>query len=170
MHLLFLEYTPYFFSLYTICAVILSDSRFHRVWSLSLFLLWFLTARLSDQPFSISSVPLALLALLVFIVCVILSPAQLLLFNAKPIGPKKKALEVYSPKDKEIVSVEFVLPVTCLDTSISDLMLSSLVSLPFTVLQRIQKQHGCLDYQSTTSLRAITRPCGCGTFYQRKRI
>ena len=117
MHFSLLEYTFSFFSLYTLCAVLLLDSRFHRVWSLSLFLLWFLTAKLFDQPFSMSSVPLALLALLVFTVCIILSPAQLLLFNTKPIGPKRKALEVYSPRDREIVSVEFVLPVNYLDIS-----------------------------------------------------
>ena len=169
MHFSLWEYTIYFLSLYTICAVLLSDSRFHRVWSLSLFVFWILTARLFNQPFSMSSFPLALLALLVFIVCIILSPAQLLLFNTKSIGPKRKALEVYNPSDKEIVSVESVLPVNYLDISISDLILSSLVSLPFTVLQRIQKQHGCLGYQATTSLWALTRACGCGTFYQRKR-
>ena len=170
MPFLFLEYTPYLLSLYTICAVILSDSRFHRAWSLSLLLFWILAARLFDQPFSLSSVPLALLALLVFIVCILLSPAQLLLFNTKPIRPKKKALEIYSPRNKEAFSIEFVIPVKYLDLSISDHKLSSLVLLPFTALQRIQKQHGCLDYQATKSLQPVTRPCGCGTCYQRKRI
>ena len=170
MHYPISEYAFYLFTLYPICAVVFSDSRFHRVWSLSLSLLWLLTARLLDQPFSVSSVPLALLALLVSIVCIILSPAQLLLFKTNRIGVKKKALEIYTPRDKGTVSIEFVIPVKYLDFSVSDLTLSSLVSLLFTVLQRIQKQHGCLDYQAKTSLQPVTRPCGCGTFYQMKKI
>ena len=101
--------TLLFVLLYTLFGMF-SDSLFHRVWSGALFLLWFLTARLFDQPFSISSVPLAMLVLLVFIVCIIMSPAQLLLFNTKSIVPKKKALQTYGPKDEELVSVEFVLP------------------------------------------------------------
>ena len=110
MQIPFLEYTLPFFLLYAVWAVVLSDSRFHRVWSVALCLLQFLTTRLFDQPFSVSSVPLAILVLFLCLVCIILSPAQLLLFNAKSIIPKKKALETYSPKDEEAVSVEFVLP------------------------------------------------------------
>ena len=166
----YLEPTQLFVLSYATWAVVLSDSRFHRVWSVALLLLRYLVEQLYDQPFSISSVPLALLVLFFFIVCIILSPAQILLFNTKPIGPKKKALETYSPKNETVASVEFVTPAYHLDVSISDLTLPSLASLPFTVLQRIQKQHGCLDYQTTTSLRAFIRLCGCGTFYQRNRI
>ena len=169
MHFPISEYAFYLFSLYPTCAVIFSDSRFHRVWSLSLSLLWLLVARLLDQPFSNFSVPLALLALLVAIVCIILSPAQLVLFNTNPIGIKKKALRIYSPRDRETVSIESVTPVKYLNISISDLTVSSLVSLLSTVLRRIQQQHGCLDYQATTSLQPVTRPCGCGTFYQWKK-
>ena len=166
----YLEPTQLFVLSYATWAVVLSDSRFHRVWSVALFLLRSLIRQLFDQPFSISSVPLAMLVLFVFIVCIILSPAQILLFNTKPIGPKKKALETYIPKNEALASVEFVIPACNLDISTSDLKLSSLASLPFTVLQRIQKRHGCLDYQATTSLRAVIRLCGCGTFYQRNRI
>lgn len=110
MQISFLEYSLPLFLLYATWAVVLSDSRFHRVWSVALCLLHFLTIRLFDQPFSISSVPLAILVLFLFVVCIILSPAQLLLFNAKSIGHNKKALETYSPKGEEVVSVEFVLP------------------------------------------------------------
>ena len=98
------------FLLYSTWAVVLSDSRFHQVWSLALSLLLYLTTRLLDLPFSASSVPLIILVLLVFVICVILSPAQLLLFRTRPNGAKKKALEIFNSKNQEDYSVEFVLP------------------------------------------------------------
>ena len=91
-------------------AVVKSDKRFHRVWSLALSVLLFLTEQLFDQPFSASSVPLALLVLLFFVICVMMSPAQLLLFRTKSMGPKKKALEIFNPKTEADYSVECVLP------------------------------------------------------------
>ena len=97
--------------LYATWAVVLSDSRFHRVWSLALSLLLFLTTRLFNQPFSASSLPLAMLLLLVFIVCILLSPAQLLLFHTKPISAKRKALKIFNPENEVDHSVESVLPV-----------------------------------------------------------
>lgn len=93
---------------YSVWAVVLSDSRFHRVWSLALSLFLFLTSRLFSAPFSASRVPLAMLDLLVFIICIILSPAQLFLFRTKPIRPKK-VLKIFNP-EKEDYSAEFVLP------------------------------------------------------------
>ena len=105
-----LEVTFYVFLLYLAWAVVLSDSRFHRVWSLALSVLLLLATRLFDQPFSASSVPLAILVLLFFAVCIILSPAQLLLFHTRSMGPKKKALEIFNPKTEADYSVECVLP------------------------------------------------------------
>ena len=98
--------------LYVTWAVVLSDSLFHRVWSLALSLLLFLVTRLFDEPFSASSIPLAILVLFVLAICIILSPAQLFLFNTKPINPKKEALKIFNPANEKDHSVEFVPPVT----------------------------------------------------------
>ena len=55
-------------SLYIAWAATLSDSLFHRVWSIALFLLSLLTAAIFNSPVSVSTVPLAVLDLLVFVV------------------------------------------------------------------------------------------------------
>lgn len=95
-------------TVYTSWAVLLSDGRFHQVWSLALSLVLFLTTRLFNTPFSASSIPLALLVLFVFIICIGLSPAQLVLFQEKSNDPKT-ALEIFNP-DIGDCSAEFVLP------------------------------------------------------------
>ena len=157
------------FLLYATWAVVLSDSRFHRVWSLALSLLLFLTGRLFDEPFSASSVPLAILVLFVLAICIVLSPAQLFLFHTKSIGPNRKASKIFDPVNENDHAVEFVPPVTKISTVLLNLP-SRLVSWPFTVLQRTQKQHGCLNYLETTSPPTATRACGSGTSYQPKRV
>ena len=155
--------------LYPTWAVVLSDSRFHRVWSLALSLLSFLTGRLFNEPFSASRVPLAILVLFILAVCVVLSPAQLFLFHTKSISPKRKALKIFNPINENDHAVEFVSPVTQINTMLLTLP-SRLVSWPFTVLQRTQKQHGCLHHPETTSSQTATRSCGSGISYQRKRV
>ena len=159
---------PVFF-LYGSWAVVLSDNRFHRVWSLALSLLLFLATRLFNEPFSASSVPLSILVLFVLAICIVLSPAQLFLFHTKSIGPNRKPLKIFDPVNENDHAVEFVSPVTKIITVLLTLP-PRLVSWPFTVLQRTQKQHGCLDYLQTTSPRTAIRPCGSGTSYQPKRV
>ena len=156
------------FLLYAAWAVVLSDSRFHHVWSLALSLLVFLATRLFDEPLSTSSVPLALFVLLVLTVCIFLSPAQLLLFHTKPIGSKRRALKIFNPGNEVDYSAEFVLSSTQNRLCLINFAFSSLVSSPFMVLQQTQKPHGCLDYLKTTSQRTAIKPCGSETFYQRK--
>ena len=102
-----LESTPYLFILYLGVAVVLSDSHFHRVWSLALYLLSYLTVELFGPAISASKTPLAILALAIFAICIALSPVQLLF--PKSIGPKNKALEFFSPESGDY-SIEFVLP------------------------------------------------------------
>lgn len=94
--------------LYAAWAVVLSDSRFHRVWSLALSLLLFLATRLSNEPLSASSGLLAILVLFVLTICIFLSPAQIFLFHTKPIGSKRRALRVFKPANEKDYSVEFV--------------------------------------------------------------
>lgn len=94
--------------LYLVWAVVRWHSRFHGVWSLALSVLFFLATQLFDQHFS--SVTLATLVVPFFVICIILSPAQLLLFPTKPMGPKKRALEILNPKTEADYSVECALP------------------------------------------------------------
>ena len=143
MHPPLLGFAFLVFLLYVTWAVVLSDNRFHRVWSLALSLLLFLVPRLFDEPFSASRIPLAILLLFVLAICIILSPAQLFLFNERPIGPKREALKIFNPANEKDHSVEFVPPVTQIKT-ISLTFSSPLVSWPFMVLRRTQTQHGCL--------------------------
>ena len=100
--------------LYATWAVMLSDSLFHRVWSLALSLLMSLASQLFNEPFSASSIPLALLVLVVFAACIILSPAQLLFFHTKMIRSKREALKIFDPGNEVDHLVEFVPPVTCI--------------------------------------------------------
>ena len=103
-----LEVTFYVSLLYLVWAVGRWDSRFHGVWSHALSVLFFLATQLFDQHFP--SVTLAILVPPFFVICVILSPAQLLLFPTKSMGPKKKALEIFNPKAEADYSVECALP------------------------------------------------------------
>ena len=86
----------------------MSDSRFHQVYSIALLLLSLLTAHLFNQPVSASSILCAILVLLLFILCIGLSPAQVLLFSTRS-SPKKKALDYLSPEDGDH-SIESALP------------------------------------------------------------
>ena len=116
MHSPLLDFAFLIFSLYASWAVILSDNRFHRVWSLALSLLLFLATRLFNEPLSTSSVPLAILVLFVLAICIVLSPAQLFLFHMKPIGPKRKTLTIFNPVNEKDHAVESVPPVTQVNT------------------------------------------------------
>ncbi len=157
------------FLLYAAWAVVLSDSRFHRVWSLALSLLLFLATRLNNEPSSASSALIAILVLSVLAICIVLSPAQVFLFHTKPIGSKREALKVFKPANEKDYSVESVPPVTQIKT-MSLTLPSRSVLWPFMVLQRTQTQHGCLDYPETASPRKATKRCGSGTSCQRKRV
>ncbi|RDW87439.1 hypothetical protein BP5796_03133 [Coleophoma crateriformis] len=84
------------FLLYLIWAVVYSDSLFHRVWSLGLCCLLPLANALFSQPISISTVPLLVLTILDLVLCVALSPAQVLLFHS-PTQSKGKVLDVIFP-------------------------------------------------------------------------
>ena len=100
-------------SLYLAWAAALSDSLFHRVWSITLLLLSLLTAAIINSPVSISTVALAVLDLFVFALCIALSPAQLLFHPAKSVDQKDKALDILFPKSdqdkRESLFTEFVL-------------------------------------------------------------
>ena len=98
---------------YLIWAVVISDNRFHRVWSPAPFLLSYLTLLLFNLPFSTSNHPLAVvtlsvLVLFLFGICIILPRAELVLFHTTPIAGKKKALDVFNPEKDVAYSVEFV--------------------------------------------------------------
>ena len=99
-------------SLYLAWAAALSDSLFHRVWSIALFLFSLVTAAISNSPVSVSTVPLAVLDLLIFALCIALSPAQLLFHPAKSVDQKDKALDTLFPKsdeERESLFTEFVI-------------------------------------------------------------
>ena len=100
-------------SLYIAWVAALSDSLFHRVWSIALFLVSLLTAAIFNWPVSVSTVPLAVLDLLVFALYITLSPAQLLLHPAKAVDQKDKALDTLFPKSdenkRESLFIKFVL-------------------------------------------------------------
>ena len=101
-------------SLYLAWAAALSDSLFHRVWSVALFLFSLLTTAIFNSRVSVSTVPLAVLDLLIFALCIALSPAQLLLHPAKSVDQKDKALDTLFPKSdedkRESLFTESVLP------------------------------------------------------------
>ena len=93
---------------YLIWANLLSDICFHRLWSLALLLLWFLTTQLFNSPFSASNVPLAVLVLLVFIICIVLSPAQRLLFHKESTHMKKGTLDIFNSENGQGPYIESV--------------------------------------------------------------
>lgn len=105
--------------LYLAWAVVLSDSLFNRIWGLALCSLVLLTSALYYLPLSAYTLPLAVLTLLDFALCVALSPFQILLYRTESINPNYKALEILYPNSKgpdngdgprESLFAEFVLP------------------------------------------------------------
>ena len=100
-------------SLYLAWAATLSESLFHRVWSTALLLFSLLTPAIFSSSVSVSTVPFAVLDLLIFALCIALSPAQLLLHPATSGNQKAKALDTLFPKSdedrRESLFIEFVL-------------------------------------------------------------
>ncbi len=104
---------------YLVWAVILSDSLFHRVWSLALFLLLVLPTLVFSLPFGGLTIFLCVLVVLDFALCVALSPAQAVFSRLGTIDLDRKAMEIFYPKSnsldsngssQETVLAEFVLP------------------------------------------------------------
>lgn len=67
--------------IYLVWAEVLSDSLFHRVLSIALCLLAFLTAKLLSLPVSTFTISLIILTLLVFALCIALSLTQSLFYH-----------------------------------------------------------------------------------------
>lgn len=82
---------------YLLWAIVLSESLFHRVWSLALSFLLVLIITLYSYPISIyNTAPLLVLTLLDFVLCLALSPAQLLLRSST--YSERKALDIIFPE------------------------------------------------------------------------
>jgi hypothetical protein len=105
---------------YLTWAVVLSDSFFHRVWSLALIFFFALSTLLYIVPISVGyTILLVTLDVLLFALCVALSPAQIFFFNATEPNPRRKALEIFPPKSDSLengrnsppkIFAEFVAP------------------------------------------------------------
>ena len=115
--------------MYLLWAVVLSDSLFHRVWSLALSSLLVLTTLLYCLPFSGYTIFLSILAVLDFALCVALSPAQKVFHHTKIIDSDHKTLEVFPPRSdvpnrngtsQATILVEFVLSLLYLSISVTD--------------------------------------------------
>lgn len=132
-------------SLYLLWAL-RSNTRFHLVWSTLLFLLFYL----------IHHSPSYILTGIVSLLCLVLSPAQLILFPSKPIDPCDP-LEVHTngAGNGMDIYVEFVLSFPLPSFPVVDLVFSFLVSLPFMVLHQTREQHGD---RAATKKRGLT---GC---------
>ncbi|OCL09943.1 hypothetical protein AOQ84DRAFT_290259 [Glonium stellatum] len=87
-------------ALYLTWAVVLSNSLFHRVWSLSLCSLLLLTAALFSLPVSTYTPLFTVLVLLDFALCITLSPAQVL-WQTKSINLSNKALKTLYPREND---------------------------------------------------------------------
>jgi hypothetical protein len=120
---------------YMAWAQILSDTRFHQIWSLALLSFLLLTLQLYGLPISTYTIPLYILDFAIFALCLALSPAQVLLFPRESPDREKKAITTYHPKShspgpdgssgsdghsENTIVVEFVLPLPCLVISIVD--------------------------------------------------
>jgi hypothetical protein len=84
---------------YSIWAVILSDSLFHRVWSLSLCSLLWLALILYALPLSTYTIPLSLLSLINLLLCIALSPLQIFFHSADCIYEEQERLSIHSPSN-----------------------------------------------------------------------
>ncbi|KAF8523952.1 hypothetical protein BU17DRAFT_85441 [Hysterangium stoloniferum] len=87
--------------LYTVAAVYVARatilSLFHRINSLALLSFLFLTHQLSNLPISADTIPFYILDFAIFVLCVALSPAQVLLFRREAPDRKKTAITTYRP-------------------------------------------------------------------------
>jgi hypothetical protein len=84
---------------YLIWAVVLSDSLFHRLWSLSLFSLFLLSLIIYTLPVSTYTIPLSLLALVNFLLCIALSPLQVFFRPPGSIYEGQERLTIYFPNN-----------------------------------------------------------------------
>lgn len=82
--------------LYLVWAVVLSDSLFHRVFSLALFALFVLMTLICTLTFSAYTIPLSVLAFLDLMLCVALSPAQAIFHRTRANDLRRRSLEVFS--------------------------------------------------------------------------
>jgi hypothetical protein len=83
---------------YLVWAVVLSESLFHRVWSLALFLLLLSTTLIYSLPLSGYTILLSVFAVLDGLLCVALSPAQAVFHQTKNGDQNDRALEIFPSK------------------------------------------------------------------------
>lgn len=86
---------------YFIWAVILSDDLFHRLWSLSLCSLLVIIRIPSILPISTYTVPLYILGLLNFSLCIALSPLPVILQPVESTYEEFKRLEIVFPRSND---------------------------------------------------------------------
>jgi hypothetical protein len=91
-----------FLVLYLGWAVVLSDSFFHRLWSLSLFSLFGLSFMLCSFPISLYTIPLSLLTLITFLICIALSPLQWLFNSSGSNHSEQTGMTVIFPKSTSL--------------------------------------------------------------------
>lgn len=137
------------FSLYILWAL-RSKENFHLVWSILLLLLFYL----------IHHSPSNILTGIVSLLCLVLSPAQLILFPSRPIDPYDP-LEVHTngAGNGMEIYVEFVLSLPLPSSDVVDLAFSLEVSLPFMVLQQTREQHGDRVATRQRGLTGCRRSC-----------
>lgn len=101
--------------LYLVWAVVLSDSLFHRIFSLALFALLVLTSLICTLPLATYTIPLSIVAFLDLVLCVALSPAQAIFHRSRANDLHRRSLEVFSPDStsngvlEEAIMAELVL-------------------------------------------------------------
>ncbi|KAF8511826.1 hypothetical protein BU17DRAFT_96885 [Hysterangium stoloniferum] len=81
---------------YIAWASILSNTPFHKFWSLIQLLFLFLIHALYDLPISAYNIPLYILAFAIFVLCVALSPAQVFIFRPEPPDQQRNKITVLS--------------------------------------------------------------------------
>ena len=85
-------------TLYLGLAIVVWNSLFHRVWSVALLLLLFLTTLLYLRAVPKYDILLFISAILVFVVCFSLSPVQVIFSHAKTGYRTDRSLEIFSGK------------------------------------------------------------------------
>ena len=84
---------------YLLWAIVVSDSLFHRVWSVALSLLLSSTTLLYLQALPDHNNLLSTFVILVFVVCLVLSPVQAIFYYTKSGNRNDRSLEVFSARD-----------------------------------------------------------------------
>ena len=149
--------------MYFVWAVVLSDSPFHRVWSLGFSSLLILTTLMYCLPFSGHTICFSILTVLDFALCVAPSPALRVFYHTRIIDLDYRTFKTFTSKNNSpnsngasqaTILAKFVLSPLYLSISATDsVVFPLLVLLLFIVSHQTPKQLG--NHANILIIRAI---------------